>query len=293
MKHRRAFYFKVKYWPMFCLDMLLLMLLLIGNQSFAEKVKNSQVSYLLPAEKFVFSLGYEIAYNDLEEVDEKTLNHQVDVLGAYKLNRHTSIYGNLGFNHQTKGQYVFRDNDTDEYHSVAFLNFGVYSKMSALPKYFRKSAYRFVLSLPVTRKNIIDGHLVTASASNVTTTQAWNKFSIFNKFSARYTWHRLKFSMYSNGRLNRDWLLSESLGLAFDPEDNLGVRFSLGVHSVRYLDSSWDLSFGNQLSIFYNQWDLQFFVSYINDSYPENDRLDFGYYDKYRKLYIVGVTYAL
>ena len=120
----------------------------------------------------------------------------------------------------------------------------------------------------------------------------WKGLSLFDRVSANYLWNTQRFSLFLDDQMNRDWLVSNSFGLTYMFLETLGVRFIYRADMKRYLDESWDLGFGNNLSLFANLSSFQVFLSMINNSYQENDRIDLGYYDKYRRIFTGGVTYA-
>ena len=123
------------------------------------------------------------------------------------------------------------------------------------------------------------------------TSPSWNNISLFNRFFVDYLWNSQKYSVTTD-LINRDFLASNSLGINYFPVSWIGFRMSQRIDYERDLNGKWIQSFGGNFAIFSNIKGVQVFASYINSSYPENDRLDVTFFDKYRRLYSFGLTYA-
>lgn len=268
------------------------------NQS-KKKIGVDQSDFMPDANSFGFIVTYAASYNDLEQIDTKTVNHRVSFAGTYSFDKHWSAYGAIGASHESNGSKIVRDNDNDQFHRLSNLNVGaVYTKNKPL-SFVRRSSNTLNVSLPVSERAQIDKHVANISATNFMQTYSWNKFSIFNRFSGNFLWNTQRFTIFDNpqsgnrgDRLNRDWLVSNSLGVTYMILPRVGARFNYRVDMVRFLDDTWSMSFGDNFSLFANVSGFQLFVTTINNSYLENERIDLGYYDRFRRVYLGGVTYA-
>lgn len=267
---------------------------ILSTQKPAEKKKIGvdQSDFMPAASSYGAIVSYGASYNQIEQVREETVRHRISAAITYSFDKDWSVYGAVAAAHESYGNKIYRENDTDPYHELSNLNVGaVYNQMSPL-RYISRSSNTINLALPVSRESRVDGHVVSVSATNFMQTYSWYDFSIFNRLNADFLGNTQKFSLFNGDTLNRDWLLSNSFGITYMILKNVGARYSVRIDSVRYLDQSWDLSFGNNVSIFANISGFQIFASFINNSYPENERVDISFYDKYRKIYSAGVVYA-
>jgi len=250
-------------------------------------------SDFMPAEnRFGAILSYGLRYDDLQQTKKKTVGHVVSLAGTYSFSEKWSSYLSVSFAHDTAGGEIVKENDDDEYHAMSDLNAGVVYTLRQPLQYLAVNSTTFNLSLPVSERSQIDKNVVDATVSNYTQSKSWYRFSLFNRANVDYLWNRLKFSVYDGDTLNRDWLFANGLGFNYQILDNVGFRASLAMEMSRYLDDSWDLTFGNRLTIYSNFKGFQVFASVVNNAYPENERVDIDFYDKYKRLYSVGVVYA-
>ncbi len=264
-----------------------------------KKIGVDQSDFMPSANSFGLIVSYSANYNDLEQVNQKTVGHGVSIAGTYSFDKHFSSYGAIGFQHQSYDSNIVRDNDNEEFHQVSNLNLGlVYTKMKPL-SFISRSSNTLNVGLPVSERARIDKHIANLSLTNFMQSYGWKDFSLFSRLTANYLWNTQRFSLYSNDRLglvgdvlNRDLLLSESFGVTYMVTQRWGVRWNFSANIVRFLDDSWSLSFGDNISTFANVSGFQLFASMINNSYQENERIDLGYYDKYRRIFLGGVTYA-
>lgn len=270
-----------------------------GQKAEKKKIGVDQSDFMPAANSFGLILTYGADFNQLEQVDQKTVGHRISLAGTYSFDKYWSAYGVIGASHETYDQNIVRDNDNEEFHQISNMNVGaVYSKMKPV-KYVMRSSNTLNIGLPVSERARVDKHIANISVTNFLQSYSWKNFSLFNRFSGNFLWNTQRFSIYTNDRmalvgdrLNRDWLLSNSFGVTYMIVPRLGVRFNYRADMVRFLDGQWTLSFGDNLSVFTNLSGFQLFASMINNSYPENERLDVGYYDKYRRIFLGGVTYA-
>ena len=249
------------------------------------------------ANSFGVIVSYGVRYNDLQLVEEKTYQHRLSLAGTYSFNKYWSAYGAVSASHQAQGDKIVRSNDTDDFHEISNLNFGaVYSKMKPL-SFVNRSSNTLNVGLPVSRRSRVDKHVASLSLTNFMQSYSWKNFFLFNRLSGNYLWNTQRFTLFNNdvfrgGRLNRDWLVSNSFGVTYMVLPRLGARFNYRADMVRFLDGSWEMSFGNNFSVFTNIKGFQVFASMINNSYEENERIDLSFYDKYRRIFLGGVTYA-
>ena len=251
-----------------------------------------QSDFMPSEQQFGFVTSYSMSYDDLQQENPKTLSHMVSLAGTYSFSKATSAYAALAVTHDSEGNRIVRENDTDQYHGISNFNLGLVYTFSPEVMFISRSSNTINLSLPLSERSQIDKHILSASLVNFMTSGSWNKLSLFNRLSANYLWNTYKFSIFDNDTLNRDWLVTESLGVNYQVLRAVGIRVSGQASMVRFLDSTWEMSFGNQFAIFSNISGFQVFASMSNHSYPENNRLDLGYYDKFRRIYSMGVTYA-
>ncbi len=264
-----------------------------------KKIGVDQSDFMPDANSFGFIVSYSAAYNDLEQVDNKTVGHRVNFAGTYSFDKHWSAYSAVGASHESFGTNIVRDNDNDQFHRISNLNLGVvYTKNNPL-SFISRSSNTLNVGAPVSERSRIDKHIANISLTNFMQTHNWKKFSLFNRFTGNFLWNTQRFTIFDDpqsnsegDQLNRDWLVSNSLGVTYMILPRLGARFNYRVDMVRLVDGSWNMSFGDNLSIFTNISGFQIFLTTINNSYLENERIDLGYYDKFRRVYLGGVTYA-
>lgn len=251
-----------------------------------------QSDFMPAANAFGVVVSYSASYNDLEQVDVKTVGHQVSVAGTYSFDKHWSAYSSIAASHETYGEKIYRENDKDDFHQLSNLNVGaVYNKLKPLSSISR-SSNTLNFGLPVSERSRVDKHVANISLSNFMQSYGWKNITLFNRALVNYLWHTQKYSLFLDDRINRDFLLSNSVGINYMILPRVGIRYSVRANGVRNLDRSWNMSFGSNLSVFGNLYGVQIFGSYINNSYPENERIDISYYDKYRRLWMGGVTYV-
>ena len=257
-----------------------------------KKIGVDQSDFMPSARSFGLIVSYAASYDDLEQVDQKTVGHRVSFAGTYSFDQHWSSYGAVGFSHASYGSNIVRDNDNDQFHQISNLNLGlVYTKMKPL-SFVSRSSNTLNIGLPVSERARVDKHIANLSLTNFMQSYSWKNFSVFNRLTGNFLWNTQRFSLFANDEMNRDWLISDSFGLTYMILPRWGVRWNARVDTIRYLDGSWNLSFGDNLSTFANISGFQIFASMINNSYEENERVDLGYYDKYRRVFLGGVTYA-
>ena len=249
-------------------------------------------SDFMPDEKnFGFISSYGVSYNQLEQVERKTINHSLSLAATYSFDTHWSAYLSSSVRYETLETKVFRENDSDQFYLLGNTNLGlVYSKMRPL-SFVRRSSNTLNISLPTSERSQIDKTVASTSLTNYMQSYSWKKFSIFNRAYASYLWNQLKYSRTTD-LINRDFAFADSLGINYSLTKRIGVRFSGRANYTRYISKQWTMSFGSNLSIFANLKGFQIYASAANNSYPENDKLDVAFYDKYRRLYSAGVTYA-
>lgn len=259
------------------------------------KTKNrlgvDQSDFMPSEQQFGFIVSYSAGYDQLQQEEAKSITHNISIAGTYSFNQKFSSYAAVALSHESQGEKIVRENDTDQYHGLSNFNLGLVYTFSPNIAFINRSSNTLNISLPLSERSQIDEQIMSASLVNFMTTKSWMKLSLFNRLNTNYLWNTQKFSIFDN-TLNRDWLLSETFGVNYQVLQSVGLRASLQVSQVRYLDSTWDLNFGNQFAVFSNLYGFQLFAAYSNFSYPENDRLDIGFYDKYKRFFSMGVTYA-
>lgn len=262
------------------------------SQSVKQKRLGVDQSDFMPsANSFGFITSYRVMYDSLEQEDPKTVRNAFSFATTYSFNKAWSAYASLAVRFQTHNFDVFRHNDTDQFYNLSNLNIGaVYTKVKPIP-YVIRSSNTFNISLPTSERSLVDKHVGSLSYTNFMQSASWKNFSLFNRFFTSYLWNTHKFSI-TNDQLNRDFLTSNSLGVNYFPVRWVGFRISQRVDFERNLNGQWTQSFGGNFSMFSNIKGVQVFLSYINSAYAENDRLDVSFFDKYRRMYSLGVTYA-
>lgn len=256
-----------------------------------KKLGVDQSDFMPSAQSFGFILGIGASYNRLEQVESKTINHRLNLAGTYSFDNHWSTYVAGSIRYETFNGSVFRANDSDQFYNPSDINLGVvYSKMKPL-SFVRRSSNTLDISIPTSERSRFDGYKTSISLTNFMQSYSWNKFSIFNRVFADYLVNEYKYSVTTD-LINRDWLISNSIGVNYMYSSYLGIRASFRVNGVRYISRDWNVSFGNSISVFSNISGFQVFANFINNSYPENDRLNLNYYDQYRQIISGGITYA-
>lgn len=257
-----------------------------------KKIGVDQSDFMPSANSFGLIVSYAAFYDDLEQVDQKTVQHRVSFAGTYSFDKYWSSYGALGFSHQSYGSNIVKENDNDDFHEISDLNLGlVYTKMNPL-SFVSRSSNTLNVGLPVSERARVDKHIANISLTNFMQSHSWNRFSLFNRFTGNFIWNTQRFSTFMNDEMNRDWLISNSFGFTYMITNRWGARWNFRADTLRSLDGSWELSFGDNISTFANISGFQIFASMVNNSYQENERVDLGYYDKYRRFFLGGVTYA-
>lgn len=264
----------------------------------STKTKKTRVfvgdqSDLMPsANSFGLITSYTLSFDQLAQVEMKTVSHRVGLAGTYSFDKFWSAYAALAANHETYSNKIIRDNEKDYFHKISNVNMGLVHNINNPVTYMRRMSNTLNLALPVSERSRVDKHIANIGFTNFIQSGRWANMFLFNRFNLDFLWNTQKFSLFSGDIMNRDWLISNSFGLHYQAFDRVGFRVSSRLNSIRYLDKSWNLGFGSNISIFTSLAGLQIYVGMINNSYPENERLDFGYYDKYKRLFIGGVTYA-
>ena len=257
-----------------------------------KKISMDQSDLMPDSHTFGFIGTYMVAYDSLDNVEPKTHKHKLSLSTAYSFDEYWSSYGSISISHETHNMDIYRSNRVDPYHQMSNLNMGMVYKKKAPLKFVQISSSTFNISLPVSEHSRVDKHITNLSMIHFMNSYGWKGLSLSHRLVANYLWNTQKFSIFLNDQMNRDWVASNSFGLTYIFSQKIGARFNYHINMKRYLDESWDLSFGNNLSLFYNLNSFQFFLRMINNSYPENDRIDLGYYDKHRMVFTGGVTYA-
>jgi len=258
-----------------------------------KKIIGTDRSEFMPEENnFGFVFSYWAGYDHLEQVQYKTVKHQLGISGSYSFDKALSIYSAIGLGYSTYKNKIFKENDDDSYGQLSNLDIGAVYAFRPKASFLRMHSNTFNVSLPVSEESRFDQHRGEYTLTNFLFTQPWHGFSLANRVTAEYLKKKYKFSVFNDGQLNRDLVFMESISLIYQVIDIVSLRFGVAADYTRYLDDSWDMNFGNQASIIVNYWGAQFFATMVNRSYPENERMDFGYYDRYRRLYRVGITYA-
>jgi hypothetical protein len=258
----------------------------------SKRIGVDQSDFMPEENNFGLIGSYVLTFNELEEVERKTVLHRFSLAGTYSFSSQLSGYVVMNMAHESYQNKIFRENDSDPYHTISDFNFGViYTSVNPL-KFIRRSSTTLNLALPVGERSRVDRQIGSVAITNFLQGNSWKGFFIFNRFNSQYVQQSQRFSLFEEDTLNRDLLISESIGLTYLPSSYIGVRWSVRADLLRYLDQSWDLSFGNNISLFSNFSGFQIFASLINNSYPENERIDVSYYDRFRRIYMMGVTYV-
>lgn len=263
-----------------------------STQNKKKKLGVDQSDFMPAAHRFGLIVSYWASYDDLQQVKIKTVSHQVSFAGTYSFDQNWSSYAVVAASHETYGSNIVREHDTDQFHQISNVNLGAVYSLSNPLSFLNRTSNTLNISLPVSERSRIDKQVGNFSLTNYMVSHNWNNISVFNRLSANFLWNTQYYSIYNNDVMNRDWLVADSLGVTYMVLGNLGARFNFSSNMVRYLDGSWDLSFGNNFSVFSNLNGFQLFASMVNNSYRENDRIDLGYFDKYRRVFYGGVTYA-
>ena len=256
-----------------------------------KRIGVDQSDFMPSANNFGLIASYGLTYNELEEVERKTVNHFISLAGTYSFDKHWSSYLSSAVSYQTYNNNVFRENESDQYYNMSNTNLGVvYSKMRPL-SFVRRSSNTLNFSLPTSERSQVDNHVMAISLSNFMSSYSWKRFSLFNRLHANFLWNQERFSRTTD-LVNRDWLVSNSTGLTYLITNKFGVRASFRANYTRYISGEWIQGFGNGVSLFGNLGGFQVYASMVNNAYPENERLDVFFFDEYRRLYSMGVTYA-
>ena len=262
-----------------------------GNKA-RKRIGVDQSDFMPSANNFGFITSYVVNYDDLQPVDDKTVNHRIGLAGTYSFSRATSVYAAMSVTHQTQDTKIVRENDTDQFHGVSNLNLGTVYTYSPEMSFVARSSNTFNVALPISERSQVDNHICSFSATNFLVSPGWNRFSLYSRVTANFLWNQLRFSVFNRDQLNRDWILAGTFGVNYQVLKSVGIRASVSSNNTRYLDGSWENSFGNRFAVFSNIKGYQIFASLANFSYPENDRLDVTYFDEYRRNFTLGVTHA-
>ena len=257
-----------------------------------KKIGVDQSDFMPVVNKFGFIGTYTISYNNLEQVKLKTNKHRLNLSGAYSFNEHWSAYGGIGVSHESYKMKIVRENRSEPFYKISNFNLGMVYRKNEPLNFVRRSSSTFNISLPISEQSRVDKHIANLSANYFMEGYRWKGLSLFNRVSTNYLWNTQRFSLFLDDQMNRDWLVWNSFGLTYMFLQKIGARFSYRADMERYLDGSWDLKFGNSLSLLANLSSFQVFLSMINNSYQENDRIDLGYYDRYRRVFMGGITYV-
>lgn len=256
-----------------------------------KKLGVDQSDFMPEENNFGLVASYSLFYNELEQVERKTVSHSFSLSGTYSFDKHWSTYISSAILYQTFNNKVFRENESEDYYNLSNTNVGViYSKMKPL-SFIRRSSNTLNVSLPTSQRSQDDQHKMALSYTNFMGSYGWKSFSLFNRLHANFLWNELKFSRTTD-LVNRDWFIANSFGINYLITRRVGVRASLRLNYTRYITGEWIQGFGDDLSAFANLSGFQLFASYSNNAYPENDRLDIFFFDEYRRFYRFGVTYA-
>ncbi len=262
-----------------------------SKKSEKNKLGVDQSDFMPPANRFGLIANYGFSYNQLQQVEVKTTRHILSLAGTYGFDKHWSAYSSVGVLHETFGGQIVRDTPSEPFHQFTNLNFGVvYSKMKPL-SFVNRSSNTFNISLPTSELSRFDKHIGSLSLTNFMSSYSWNKMILFNRMMAHFQWNSQKYSITTD-LINRDWLLANSFGITYVPWSFLGLRTSFNVSAERYLDNQWTTVMGNNITAFANVQGFQLYLSYLNQSYPENDSIDPVMFDRYRRLISGGVTYS-
>ena len=257
-----------------------------------KKLGVDQSDFMPSANNFGAVVFYGGRYDDLQQTTEKTMVHTLAVSGTYSFSDRLSSFASIAFDHETNKNKIVRDNSQDDFHRMSDASVGAIYNVRKPTPYLLMNSTTFTVSLPVSERSRFDKTRFYTAISNYTETNSWHKVSVFYRVTADYLSNRLRFSVYDGDALNRDVNVLNIFGMNYLIFPWMGLRASLVTQTTRFLDNSWDLTFGNRLSVYSNIYGFQVTAGILNNAYPENDRLVVDYYDRYRRLYSIGVTYA-
>ncbi len=241
--------------------------------------------------KYGFGASYGMSYDALETVEDKTIGHQLGLNARYFLGNNWLLNSSVAFFHNSFDLKVYRANPDDNYHQVSDTNLGLTHVKRNLNKYIARIADRISILLPTSERSRIDQRRFALTFSNSVASGSWKKFRLIQSFSASYASHRLKFSLFNNDSLNRDLALTESLALTYQAFPWLGLSFNAYFRVFRFLDKSWDNTFGNSVTVFTSVGRAGIFLSYINRSVSELDGYRIDYFNSFERVIQAGVTY--
>ncbi len=257
-----------------------------------KKLGVDQSDFMPKANNYGAVIYYGGRYDDLQQTTEKTVLHSLGISATYSFTDRLSSFLSVGFDHETNKNKIVRDNDQNDYHQMSDISLGMIYNIRKPTPYLLMNSTTLTLSLPTSERSQYDKTLFDLTLSNYLESNQWNRVSLFYRLTGDYLSNRLRFSVYEGDTLNRDWNFSNIIGLNYLILPGLGVRVSFVTQNTRFLDNSWDMTFGNRISMYGNLFGFQISAGMLNNAYPENDRLLVDYYDKYRRLYSVGIAYA-
>ena len=275
------------------------------NQQVSQSKKDHRKSRLgvdqsdfMPSDgEFGLILSYSMDYDSLQTQSPETVRHFLGATGTYSFSKNLSAYGSMSVGHETNKFNIVRDNPEDNFHGISNLNMGMVYSLSQQPSWLARNAFTLNVGFPISERSRVNKQFINLSLSNYLQTKSWNRLSIYNRMTANVIGQTLKFSVwnddgFSGDQLNRDWLVQTATGINVRITQRIGLRSSLNINNVHFLDGTWNLSFGNQTAVFANYFGVQFYAQMFNRSYAENQTLQPLYYDKYRRFFAAGMTYA-
>lgn len=256
-----------------------------------------QSDFMPEAGKFGVILSYSFDFDSLQTTDPPQLNHYLGVSGTFSIDRNFSAFVSMSASHRSENFRVIRRGPNDNFHEISNLSLGTIYAHQKNPSWVVRNALTFSSTFPLSERSRVDQQFINLNLAHYIQSKPWMRLSLYNRLRANFLGNRLRFSVWDNdgfsgGRTNRDWLVQNAIGVNFKVAKRIGIRSSFTVNNTRFLDNSWNLAFGNQISIFANYSGFQFFLQMFNSSYPENESLQILYYDPYRRFFAGGLTYA-
>jgi len=236
-------------------------------------------------------ISYGVSFNSLQQVEQKSLAHQMGFSISRNLSENWTGSISAGMNHQSRGLSIYKDHDSYYFHNLSYVELSfLKTGLSFIPA-TQFSYLSLSYNLPVDEKSRIDKKWGDLSASYFTLFKSYKNFSLYSAVSAHFPLHTQRFSVYSNDRLNTNFSFFSSVGLNFRIIKNLGLSFSTRLSNHRYMDLTWSTKFGNRVKLYARIYKFRVHMSFSNHSYSEDALYKSFFYDPYRRFYQFGVSY--
>lgn len=260
-------------------------LITLGNNAFAE-VKISKKHPLST------SVSFSTLYNQLETTDVKKQRNSIGYGISYKSQSGLIFHGGINASYLSQNLKVFRTSDSKPFFSFSDFHFGAAKNYSIDNSLLSNHSLNVSVALPISEESQFEAYRANLILGyGLSTKPLFKGIAASYGFSINYLWNHFKYGNLSQS-INRDYIISNKIGLSATVFKRVFLTAVARASFINYLDNTQIMNYGTVIGAGTNYKNFSFSVALINNSYPEDEYFNPGYFDQYKQLIKLGVKYV-